>query len=371
MDKVGKEGVITVEESKAMETTLTVTDGMQFDRGFISPHFVTDPGRMECVLEDPLILIHDKKISTAKELIPVLESIVAAGKPPLLVIAEEIDREALALLAVNKVRGALLCCAVRAPGFGERRKAIIEDIALLTGGEAVTHELGKNLKDTKAASLGRAQRVIVTRDSTVIVGGAGDKAKIDGRVREIRDQIQTTASEYDKEKLQERLAKLVGGVAVIHVGGATETEVKEKKDRVEDALHATRAAVEEGIVPGGGVALIRCIQTLRELKVSPEEQFGVDLVRRAIEEPARWIAQNGGLEGAVIVEKIESMAPYSMGFNAENGKFEDLIASGVIDPTKVVRSALQNAASVASLLLTTKAMVVPIPEKPDPAVVNS
>lgn len=368
MDRVGKEGVITVEEAKSIETTLDVVEGMQFDRGFISPHFVTNPDRMECVLENPLILVHEKKISSVKDLVPFLQAVVKAGSPPLLVIAEEVDHEALATLAVNKVRGALLCCAVKAPGFGDRRKAILGDIALVTGGEAVMEDLGKKLKDTQVSMLGRAEKVIVTRDSTLIIGGSGDKAKVDGRVKEIRNELEHSSSDYDKEKLQERLAKLVGGVAVINVGGATETEVKEKLMRVDDALHATRAAVEEGIVPGGGVALLRCIQMLSNVCADSGEQFGIDIIRRALEEPARWIAQNGGYEGAVVIEKIQSTDTY-FGFNAETGKYENLVDAGVIDPTKVVRFALQNAASVASLLLTTKCMIAPLQEKEDPTVV--
>ena len=360
MDKVGKEGVITVEEAKSMDTTLDVVEGMQFDRGYLSPYFVTDPERMECVIEDPYILIHEKKISSMKELLPVLEAIARAGRP-LIIIAEDVEGEALATLVVNKLRGTLQCCAVKAPGFGDRRKAMLEDIATLTSGELLAEELGKKLEDVKLENLGRAKRVTITKDNTTIVDGGGKKATIEGRVKQIRAQIEETTSDYDKEKLQERLAKLVGGVAVINVGAATETEMKEKKARVEDALHATRAAVEEGIVPGGGVALIRCIPAVEKTKVSVNEQFGVDIIRRALEEPTRWIAQNGGYEGAVIVDEIKKNLG-SHGFNAETGKFEDLLKAGIIDPTKVTRSALQNAASVAALLLTTDAMIA---EKPD------
>jgi len=360
MDKVGKEGVITVEEAKSMETTLEVVEGMQFDRGYLSPYFVTDPERMECVIEDPYILIHEKKISNMKEMLPVLEAIARAGRP-LLIIAEDVEGEALATLVVNKLRGTLQCSAVKAPGFGDRRKAMLEDIAILTGGELLAEELGKKLEDVRLESLGRAKRVTIDKDNTTIVDGGGKKAQIEGRVKQIRAQIEETSSDYDKEKLQERLAKLVGGVAVINVGAATETEMKEKKARVEDALHATRAAVEEGIVPGGGVALIRCIQAVEKIKVPAEEQFGVDLIRRCLEEPARWIAHNGGYEGAVIVDEIKKNTG-AYGFNGETGKFEDLLKAGIIDPTKVTRSALQNAASVAALLLTTEALIA---EKPD------
>ncbi len=360
MDKVGKEGVITVEENKSMETNLDVVEGMQFDRGYLSPYFVTDPERMECVLEDPYILIHEKKISAMKELLPLLEGIARAGKP-LVIIAEDIDGEALATLVVNKLRGTLQCAAVKAPGFGDRRKAMLEDIGILTGGECVAEELGKKLEDIRLESLGRAKRITMDKDNTTIVDGAGKKAAIEGRVKQIRAQIEESSSDYDKEKLQERLAKLVGGVAVIKVGAATEAEMKEKKARVEDALHATRAAVEEGIVPGGGTALIRCIPALEKLKVNEIEQYGVDIVKRALEEPARWIAANGGYEGAIVVEEVKK-GTGAFGFNAELGKYEDLIKAGIIDPTKVARCALQNAASVASLLLTTEAMVA---EKPD------
>jgi chaperonin GroEL len=365
MDKVGKEGVITVEEAKSMDTTLDVVEGMQFDRGYLSPYFVTDPERMECVIEDPYILIHEKKISSMKELLPVLEAIARSGRP-LLIIAEDVEGEALATLVVNKLRGTLQCSAVKAPGFGDRRKAMLEDIAILTGGELLAEELGKKLEDVRLENLGRAKRVTIDKDNTTIVDGGGKKAAIEGRVKQIRAQIEETTSDYDKEKLQERLAKLVGGVAVINVGAATETEMKEKKARVEDALHATRAAVEEGIVPGGGVALIRCLPAIEKLKVNLVEQFGVDIVRRCLEEPARWIAHNGGFEGAVIVDEIKKNTG-AYGFNGETGKFEDLLKAGIIDPTKVTRSALQNAASVASLLLTTEAMVAEKPEEKEKA----
>ena len=370
MDRVGKEGVITVEETQSTETTLEVVEGMQFDRGALSPHFVTNPERMECVLEEPFILVHEKRISTVRDLLPILTAVKTENRPVLL-IAEDFDREALATLVINKVRGAILCCAVKAPGFGERRKALLGDIALMTGGEAVMEDMGKRLKDVNISSIGRAKKVIVTRDSTLIVEGAGDKAKIAGRVKEIRGELEHASSEYDKEKLQERLAKLIGGVAVINIGGATETEVREKAMRMDDALHATRAAVEEGIVPGGGVALIRCIPMLANTIVESDEQFGVQIVRKAIEEPARWIAKNGGYEAGVVVDKIMHgvKGNHAYGFNAETGQFEDLILSGVIDPVKVVRCALQNAASVASLLLMTKCMIVPIPEKEPPGVV--
>jgi chaperonin GroEL len=361
MDKVGKEGVITVEEAKSMETTLDVVEGMQFDRGYLSPYFVTDPERMECVIEDPYILIHEKKISSMKELLPLLEAIARAGRP-LLIIAEDVEGEALATLVVNKLRGTLQCAAVKAPGFGDRRKAMLEDIGVLTGGVCLAEELGRKLEDVRLEDLGRAKRVTIDKDNTTIVDGAGKKAAIEGRVKQIRAQIEETTSDYDKEKLQERLAKLVGGVAVINVGAATETEMKEKKARVEDALHATRAAVEEGIVPGGGVALIRCAPAVEKVKADAVEQFGVDIIKRALEEPARWIAQNGGYEGAVIVDEIKKNSG-AFGFNAEGGKFEDLMKAGIIDPTKVTRSALQNAASVASLLLTTEAMVAEKPEE--------
>jgi chaperonin GroEL len=361
MEKVGKEGVITVEEAKGLETTLDVVEGMQFDRGYLSPYFVTDPERMEAVLEDPYILIHEKKISSMKDLLPVLEQVARAGKP-LLVIAEEVEGEALATLVVNKLRGTLNACSVKAPGFGDRRKAMLEDISTLTGGKMIAEDLGIKLESVTLKDLGRAKRVTIDKDNTTIVDGAGKKSDIEGRVKQIRTQIEETTSDYDREKLQERLAKLVGGVAVINVGAATETEMKEKKARVEDALHATRAAVEEGIVPGGGVAYLRTLQALETLKVEAGEKFGVDIIRRALEEPTRWIAQNGGWEGSIVINKIrEGQGAY--GFNAANGQYEDLLAAGVIDPTKVSRFALQNASSVASLMLTTEAMVAERPKE--------
>ena len=359
MEKVGKEGVITVEEAKAMETTLNVVEGMQFDRGYISPYLVTDSERMEVVMEDPLILISEKKISVMKDLIPLLEQIARAGKP-LLIIAEDVDGEALATLVVNKLRGTLAAAAVKAPGFGDRRKEMLKDIAILTGGQAVTEDLGLKLETLTLKDLGRAKRVKIDKDNTTIIDGGGKKEDIDARVKQMRAQIGDTTSDYDREKLQERLAKLVGGVAVIKVGAATETEMKEKKARVEDALHATRAAVEEGIVPGGGVALLRAQASLEGLKLSVEQQYGVAIIRRAIEEPMRWIAQNGGVEGSIVVNKVrEGKASY--GYNARDDKYEDLLEAGVIDPTKVVRTALQNASSVAGLMLTTEAMIA---EKP-------
>jgi chaperonin GroEL len=361
MEKVGKEGVITVEEAKAMETTLNVVEGMQFDRGYLSPYFVTDSERMEAVLEDPYILICEKKISTMKDLIPTLEQIARSGRP-LLIIAEDVDGEALATLVVNKLRGTLNACAVKAPGFGDRRKEMLKDIAILTGGQAVTEDLGLKLENITLKDLGRAKRITVDKDNTTVVDGAGKKADIDARVKQIRAQVQETTSDYDREKLQERLAKLVGGVAVIKVGAATETEMKEKKARVEDALHATRAAVEEGIVPGGGVALLRAQAAIEDLKLSSEQQYGVHIIRRAIEEPMRWIAQNGGVEGSIVVNKVRE-GKGSFGYNAAIDKFEDLLDAGVIDPTKVVRTALQNAASVASLMLTTEAMIAERPKE--------
>ena len=366
MKKVGKDGVITVEESKTMETELEVVEGMQFDRGYLSPYFVTDPERMECVLENPLILIHEKKISSMKDLLPLLEQIAKSGKP-LLIIAEEVEGEALATLVVNKLRGTLQCCAVKAPGFGDRRKAMLEDIAILTGGKAITEDLGIKLENVKLEDLGRARKVTVDKDNTTIVEGAGKSEAIEGRVKQIRTQIEETTSDYDREKLQERLAKLVGGVAQIKVGAATETEMKEKKARVEDAMHATKAAVEEGIVPGGGVALVRCIPALEKLKAEEDEQIGINIVRRALEEPLRMIASNAGWEGAVVVEKVRSNTNPNFGFNAQTETFGDLVEAGVIDPTKVTRTALQNAASIASLLLTTEALVSEIPEKEEKA----
>ena len=368
MEKVGKEGVITVEEAKSMETTLDVVEGMQFDRGYLSPYFVTDPERMIVSIESPLILIYEKKISGMKDLLPLLEQVARLGRP-LLIVAEDVEGEALATLVVNKLRGTLQVSAVKAPGFGDRRKAMLEDLATLTGGKLIAEELGFKLENVKIEDLGQAKRVTIDKENTTIVDGAGKKADIEGRVKQIRAQIEETTSDYDREKLQERLAKLVGGVAVINVGAATETEMKEKKARVEDALHATRAAVEEGIVPGGGVAYIRILPVLEALKLeNPEEQFGVNIVRRALEEPARQIADNAGAEGAVVIAKI-CEGKGAFGFNAENGKFEDLIQAGVIDPTKVTRSALQNAASVASLMITTEAMIAERPkeEKSSPA----
>ncbi len=366
MKKVGKDGVITVEESKTMETTTEMVEGMQFDRGYLSPYFITDPDRMECVLEEPYILIHEKKISNMKDLLPLLEQIARAGRP-LLVIAEEVEGEALATLVVNKLRGTLSCCAVKAPGFGDRRKAMLEDIAILTGGKAIMEETGIKLEGVRLEDLGRAKRVTVDKDNTTIVEGAGSQKAIEGRIKQLRAQIEETTSDYDREKLQERLAKLAGGVAVIKVGAATETEMKEKKARVEDALHATRAAVEEGIVPGGGVALLRASAALEKLKLNGDEQIGVDIVKRACEEPLRQIAQNAGFEGAIVVEKIRASDNPNFGFNAETGQYEDLVKAGVIDPTKVARTALQNAASIAALMLTTEAMVAEIPEKKEKA----
>ena len=366
MDKVGKEGVITVEESKSMDTYLDVVEGMQFDRGYLSPYFVTDPEKMECVLEDPYILIHEKKISNMKDLLPILEQIAKMGRP-LVIIAEDVDGEALATLVVNKLRGTLQACAVKAPGFGDRRKAMLEDIAILTGGTMIAEDLGIKLENVSLNDLGTAKRVVVDKDTTTIVDGGGSKEKIEGRVKQIRAQIEETTSDYDREKLQERLAKLIGGVAVIHVGAATETEMKEKKARVEDALNATRAAVEEGIVPGGGTALIRCLDVLDDIKVDDEDEtHGINIIRRSLEEPLRQIAYNAGHEGSIVVEKVKSMKQ-NEGFNAAKGTFEDLMEAGIIDPTKVTRSALQNAASVSSLLLTTEAMVAEIPKKEDEA----
>jgi chaperonin GroEL len=361
MNKVGKEGVITVEEAKGMETTLDVVEGMQFDRGYISPYFVTDPEKMEVVLEDAYILCHEKKISGMKDLLPILEQIAKMGKP-LLIIAEDVEGEALATLVVNKLRGTLKVCAVKAPGFGDRRKAMLQDIAILTGGQVVSEDLGVKLENVTLKDLGSAKRVVVDKDNTTIVDGAGSKEAIEARVKQIRVQIEETTSDYDREKLQERLAKLVGGVAVIRVGAATETEMKEKKARVEDALNATRAAVEEGIVPGGGVALLRCQKALDALQLEGEEKFGLDIVRKALEAPLRQIADNAGHEGSVVVEKVRD-GEGAFGFNADKEVYEDLIAAGVIDPTKVVRFALQNAASVASLLLTTEAMIAEKPKE--------
>ncbi len=361
MKKVGKDGVITVEESKTMETQLDVVEGMQFDRGYLSPYFVTDPERMEAILENALILIHEKKISSMKDLLPLLEQIAKGGKP-LVIIAEDVEGEALATLVVNKLRGTLQVCAVKAPGFGDRRKAMLQDIAILTGGKAITEDLGIKLENVQLADLGQAKKVTVDKDNTTIVEGKGKSGEIEGRVKEIRSQIDKTTSDYDREKLQERLAKLVGGVAVIKVGAATETEMKEKKARVEDAMHATRAAVEEGIVPGGGVALVRCIKALESLKLDGEEQIGVNIVRRSLEEPLRQIVGNAGVEGAVVVGKILESKDPNFGYNAQSGEFEDLIKAGVVDPTKVTRTALQNAGSIAGLMLTTEAIISEIPE---------
>src|SRR5467141_2052498 len=361
MEKVGKEGVITVEEAKGLETTLEVVEGMQFDRGYLSPYFVTDPERMEVVLEDPYILIHEKKISSMKDLLPLLEQVARSGKP-LLIIAEEVEGEALATIVVNKLRGTLQTCAVKAPGFGDRRKAMLEDIATLTGGRMIAEDLGIKLETVTLKDLGRAKRVTIDKDNTTIVDGGGSKKDIEARVKQIRAQIEDTTSDYDREKLQERLAKLVGGVAVINVGAATETEMKEKKARVEDAMHATKAAVEEGIVPGGGVAYLRASAALDGLKVEQGEKFGVDIIRKSLEEPIRWIAQNGGWEGSIVVNKVRE-GKGAFGFNAATGTYEDLLAAGVIDPTKVSRFALQNASSVASLMLTTEAMVAERPKE--------
>jgi chaperonin GroEL len=358
MEKVGKDGVITVEEAKGLETTLETVDGMQFDRGYLSPYFITDPEKMECVLEDAYILVHDKKISSMKDLLPILEKVAQAGKP-LLIIAEDVEGEALATLVVNKLRGTLRVCAVKAPGFGDRRKEMLRDIAILTGGNVISEEVGFKLENAVLSDLGRAKRIVVDKENTTIVDGQGDPEKIQGRINEIKAAIDKTTSDYDREKLQERLAKLAGGVAVINVGAATETEMKEKKARVEDALHATRAAVEEGIVPGGGVALLWCQKALDNLKVEDEdEKIGVQILRRAIEEPCRWIAQNAGHEGSIVVERIREKKQLNWGFNAATEEYEDLVEAGVIDPTKVTRTALQNAASIASLLLTTEAVVV-------------
>jgi chaperonin GroEL len=356
MKKVGKDGVITVEESKTMDTTLEVVEGMQFDRGYLSPHFVTDPERMECVLEDVSILIHEKKISSMKDLLPLLEQAAKTGKP-LLVIAEDLEGEALATLVVNKLRGTLHCAAVKAPGFGDRRKAILEDIAVLIGGKAITEELGIKIESVKLEDLGRAKKVTIDKDNTTIVAGSGKAEEIKARIKQLRTQIEDTTSDYDKEKLQERLAKLVGGVAIIKVGAATETELKEKKARVEDAMHATRAAVEEGIVAGGGTALLRCLPALDKLKLHDDEATGVNLVKRALEEPLRQIAQNAGYEGAVVVGRVRESKDDNFGFNAETGEFGDLIKAGVIDPAKVTRLALQNAASIVSLMLTTEILI--------------
>jgi len=361
MDKVGKEGVITVEEAKGLETTLDLVEGMRFDRGYLSPYFVTDPERMETVYEDALILINEKKISSMKDLLPVLENVAKTGKP-LLIIAEEVEGEALATLVVNKIRGTLKTVAVKAPGFGDRRKAMLEDIAILTDGRMIAEELGIKLENVTLKDLGRAKRIIVDKDNTTVVEGAGKKSAIEGRINQLRAQIEETTSDYDREKLQERLAKLAGGVAVVKVGAATEVEMKEKKARVEDALHATRAAVEEGIVPGGGVALVRASAGLGNLRVNEEERVGVRIIQKALEEPMRWIAHNAGADGAVVLDKVKN-GKGSFGFNAAKEEFEDLVKAGIVDPTKVVRTALQNAASVAGLLITTEAMIAEKPEK--------
>jgi chaperonin GroEL len=360
MDKVGKDGVITVEEAKSMETSLEVVEGMQFDRGYLSPYFVTDPERMEVVLENPVILIHEKKISSMKDLLPVLEQVARLGRT-LLIIAEDIEGEALATLVVNKLRGTLQAAAVKAPGFGDRRKAMLDDIAILTNGRAITEDLGIKLESLKIEDLGQAKKVTIDKDNTTIIEGAGNSAAIEGRVKQLRTQVEDTTSDYDREKLQERLAKLVGGVAIIKVGAATETEMKEKKARVEDAMHATKAAVEEGVVPGGGVALLRASRVLQKLSVEGDEQIGVKILTRAIEEPLRWIATNAGHEGTIVVQRVMEMKDEE-GFNAQTEQYENLVKAGVIDPTKVVRSALENAASIASLLLTTEAVISQIPE---------
>src|SRR5713101_5094593 len=362
MKKVGKDGVITVEESKTLETQLDVVEGMQFDRGYLSPYFVTDPERMEAVLENAYILIHEKKISSMKDLLPLLEQIAKGGKP-LLIVAEDVEGEALATLVVNKLRGTLQVCAVKAPGFGDRRKAMLDDIAILTGGKSITEDLGIKLENVQLSDLGQAKKITIDKDNTTIVEGKGKHNEIEGRVKEIRGQVEKTTSDYDREKLQERLAKLVGGVAVIKVGAATETEMKEKKARVEDAMHATRAAVEEGIVPGGGVALVRCVPALDKLKVEGDEQIGVNIVKKALQEPLRQIAENSGEEGAIVLGKVNDSKDNNYGYNALTGDYEDLVKAGVLDPTKVVRTALQNAGSIASLMLTTEALVAEIPEE--------
>ncbi len=367
MKKVGKDGVITVEEAKTMETQLEVVEGMQFDRGYLSPYFVTDPERMEVVLENAYILIHEKKVSSMKDLLPLLEQIAKSGRP-LVIIAEDVEGEALATLVVNKLRGTLNVAAVKAPGFGDRRKAMLQDIAILTGGKAITEDLGIKLENVQMTDLGQAKKITIDKDNTTIVEGKGKHSEIEGRVKEIRSQIDKTTSDYDREKLQERLAKLVGGVAVIKVGAATETEMKEKKARVEDAMHATRAAVEEGIVPGGGVALVRCIPAIDALKLEGDEKIGGNIVRRALEEPLRQIVGNAGEEGAIVLGRIRDSKEANFGYNAQSGQFEDLVKAGVLDPTKVARTALQNAGSIASLMLTTEALVADIPEdKKEPA----
>jgi chaperonin GroEL len=361
MDKVGKDGVITVEEAKGLETTMEIVEGMQFDRGYLSPYFVTDPERMECVLEKPLILLHEKKISNLKDFLPLLENVARQGRP-LLVVAEEVEGEALATLVVNKLKGTFMCCAVKAPGFGDRRKAMLEDIATLTGGQVITEEIGVKLEKVGSDWLGEAKKVVIDKDNTTIVEGMGKASDVQARIKQIRVQIEDTTSDYDREKLQERLAKMVGGVALIKVGAATETELKEKKARVEDAMHATKAAVEEGIVPGGGVALLRAQKTLEKLQLEGDLQIGANIVKRAIEEPLRQIAANAGFEGSVVVEKVKEMKQ-DMGFNALNEKYEDMIKGGILDPTKVVRIALQNAASIAGLMLTTEGLIAELPEE--------
>ena len=362
MEKVGKDGVITVEESKTLDTNLEVVEGMQFDRGYLSPYFVTDPDRMECTLENAVILIHEKKISNMKDLLPLLEQIAKVGKP-FLIISEEVEGEALATLVVNKLRGTLHCCSVKAPGFGDRRKAMLEDIAILTGGKVISEDLGIKLETIKLDDLGRAKKITIDKENTTIVEGGGKSADIEGRVKQIRTQVEDTTSDYDREKLQERLAKLVGGVAQIKVGAATETEMKEKKARVEDAMHATKAAVEEGIVPGGGVALLRLISAIEKMKkIDGDEQIGVNLIKRALEEPLRLIAQNAGHEGAVVVERVRAESNTNFGFDAEADEYGNMIEKGIIDPTKVTRCALQNASSIASLMLTTEALVAELPE---------
>ncbi|MDD8031880.1 MAG: chaperonin GroEL [Acidobacteriota bacterium] len=361
MDKVGKDGVITVEEAKGLETTLEFVEGMQFDRGYLSPYFVTDPERMECILENPLILLHEKKISNLREFLPLLENVAKMGRA-LLVVAEEVEGEALATLVVNKLKGTLMCCAVKAPGFGDRRKAMLEDIAVLTGGQVITEDIGVKLENVTIDWLGEAAKVVIDKDNTTIVEGKGKQSEIQARIKQIRAQIEETTSDYDREKLQERLAKMVGGVALIKVGAATETELKEKKARVEDAMHATKAAVEEGIVPGGGVALLRCQKALEKVNLDGDMQIGVQIIRRALEEPLRQIAGNAGYEGSIVVEKVREMKQ-DFGFNALSEQYEDLVKSGIVDPTKVVRIALQNATSIAGLMLTTEGCVTEIPEE--------
>jgi chaperonin GroEL len=362
MEKVGKDGVITVEEAKSMATTLEVVEGMQFDQGYLSPYFVTDTDRMECILENPFILIYEKKVSSMKDLLPLLEQIAKSGKP-ILIISEETDGEALATLVVNKLRGTLTCCTVKAPGYGDRRKAMMEDIAILTGGEFISEDIGLKLEKVTLNQLGRAKRVTIDKENTTIVEGTGNRPAINARIGQIKKQIDDSDSDYDKEKLQERLAKLAGGVAVINVGAATETEMKEKKARVEDALHATRAAVEEGVVPGGGVALLRCINALGKLKLAGDEATGISIVKRSLEEPIRQIAENAGQEGSIVLQKVKEGKEQSWGYDAENDKYDDMIKMGIIDPTKVTRTALQNASSIAALLITTEALVAELPEE--------